>query len=278
MCPDVLVEISEYLSLNDAINAFSISILPLLRYTHFQVHLSNPLDRFLELIPRYINPRQIASLHITKELWQTDWYFPNLRALDQLISLTMLIRGWTFPNDDRLLKLLNIRNLSVWSEDEIGSNVLADLQILSSRSVARLHIRCAGLYSAHFMRISSARALNKNTTTTSFVFDSEYKPTQQNRKKPPFYGKQVPSNNVKMLLTLIQSLVNIQRMRFITNRSQIEHYLKVHLWRDIVEKCVRLDRVILQLVDDGDFTQQAHDIEQELRRIRPEMIFRIKSA
>jgi hypothetical protein len=278
MCPDVLFEISEYLSLNDTINAFSISILPLLRNKHFHVHLSNPSDRFLELIPRYVNPRQIASLHITEKLWQTGRYFSNLRTLDQLISLTMLIPGWTFPDDVRLLKLLNIRNLSVCSEEEVGLHVVRDLQILASRSAARIHIRCAGLYHDATFNIMSTRNLTKNTTTTSYVFDLEYKPAQQNQPNRLLYRYRVPSENVKYLLTLIQSLVSIQRIRFITNRSYIEHYLKVHLWRDVVEKCVRLDRVILQLVDDGDFTQQAHNIEQELRRIRPEMIFRMKSA
>jgi hypothetical protein len=34
--------------------------------------------------------------------------------------------------------------------------------------------------------------------------------------------------------------------------------------------------VILQLVDDGDFAQEEHDIEQELRRIRPGITFRIE--
>jgi hypothetical protein len=36
--------------------------------------------------------------------------------------------------------------------------------------------------------------------------------------------------------------------------------------------------VIVQLVGDEDLSKEAMDIEQELRAIRPEMIFRIKNA
>jgi hypothetical protein len=68
LCPDVLALINEYLSLNDAINAFSLSILPLLHQTRSKVHLKNPSVRFLQMIRQYVDPRQIASLHITEEL------------------------------------------------------------------------------------------------------------------------------------------------------------------------------------------------------------------
>ena len=73
-------------------------------------------------------------------------------------------------------------------------------------------------------------------------------------------------------------LVNVQRVRLTTRQSEVEPHLKVHLWQGVINKCVRLDRVVIQLVDDGDFTRIAHDIEQELCRSRLEMIFRIKSV
>jgi hypothetical protein len=83
-CPDVLVEISEYLWLNDAINAFSLSILPLLHQSHCKVHLHNPSDRSLEVILRYLDPRQITSLHMTAELFKSERYSSTLRIFDQL--------------------------------------------------------------------------------------------------------------------------------------------------------------------------------------------------
>ncbi|CAF1111742.1 unnamed protein product, partial [Didymodactylos carnosus] len=55
----------------------------------------------------------------------------------------------------------------------------------------------------------------------------------------------------------------------------LEQAVKAALHLDAIEN---VHRVIIQLVDDGDFTRIEHDIEQELRLSRPEMIFRIKSA
>ena len=80
------------------------------------------------------------------------------------------------------------------------------------------------------------------------------------------------------MINSIQTWVNVQRVRLGIRRFQIEPYLalKVDPWRDLINQCVRLDRVIIQLGDDGDLTRIVHDIEQELRLGRPEMIFRIE--
>ena len=51
----------------------------------------------------------------------------------------------------------------------------------------------------------------------------------------------------------IQSLVNICRVRFITNQHQIQTFLQVNQWRKLIIECLRLNDVIIQLVDAGDF-------------------------
>jgi hypothetical protein len=56
LCPDVVIEITKYLSLIDAINAFSINILSLLQQTHTKLHLNNPTGQFLEMIRPYVDP------------------------------------------------------------------------------------------------------------------------------------------------------------------------------------------------------------------------------
>ena len=78
------------------------------------------------------------------------------------------------------------------------------------------------------------------------------------------------------MIKYIRSLVNVQRVRFITNRSRIQYLLHGKAWREAIRECVRLERVILQLVDDGDFAREADDIQHELRAIRQEITFRIE--
>ena len=90
LCPDVLVEISQHLWLNDAVNAFSISILPLLHVAHTKVHLNNPSARLLQLISEHLDPSQIVSFHIP-DCFRTSICKTCFSAnFDLLVSLTLL--------------------------------------------------------------------------------------------------------------------------------------------------------------------------------------------
>ena len=79
------------------------------------------------------------------------------------------------------------------------------------------------------------------------------------------------------MVEFIQSLVNIRRVRFITSLYQIGMFLKANQWQQLARECLRLERVIIQLVDGGDFMREAENIEQQLRHSRPGMIFRIQT-
>ena len=46
----------------------------------------------------------------------------------------------------------------------------------------------------------------------------------------------------------------------------------------MIGQCACLERVIIQLVDVGDFTREAKNVEQELFPLRPIIAFRIKSG
>ena len=278
ICPDCLIEITRYLSLNDAINAFSLSILPLLRQTHSKVHLNNPSNRFLELIPQHVEPRQIASLHITEELLQSERRALTIRTFDQLVSLIVVTRQSTYEGGYPLPPLPNLRRFSLCFDGVITSSLFLKLQMLSFQSISCLHIRCTDLRCYDFRSGTQQDGCSKNTTITSFILDSAYYPAHRDRNFYRRNRERKPWGFVELAIKFIESLVNVQRVRFLTTAIQIEPYLQVHLWRNLINQCVRLNRVIIQLVDDGDFTQKAHQIEQELRRIRPEMIFRITGA
>lgn len=81
--------------------------------------------------------------------------------------------------------------------------------------------------------------------------------------------------NFKLVIRFIRSLVNVQRVRFITNEHRVDQLLQVKAWREVISECVRLDRVVIQLVNDEGYTREAHTIEQELRRFRSGITFRI---
>jgi hypothetical protein len=70
LCPDVQIEISKYLTLDDTINAFSISILPYLRQAHTKVHLVDAPNPFLQIIAEHLDRNQISSVRIRVNPWR----------------------------------------------------------------------------------------------------------------------------------------------------------------------------------------------------------------
>jgi hypothetical protein len=278
LCSDVVIEITKYLSLNDAINAFSLSILSLLQQTHSKLHLNNPTDRFLEMMPQYFDPRQIASLRITDEFLPSERHFSTWHTFDQVISLTIIVKRMPYLISSLQDGLPNVHRLSLWFGGGIILFTFDKLQMLSFHSVTHLHIRCADPRWDHSWSGTQTNRYWKNTTISSFIFDSEYYPDDQSRSILPCDSQRITSDLLRAMLKFIESLVNVQRVRLLTSQFQIDSFLQASLWRDLINRCVRLDRVILQLVGDGDWTQKAHDIEQDLRRRRPGMIFRIKNT
>ena len=278
LCPDVLVEITKYLSLNDAINAFSITILPLLRQAHSKVHFINPSSQFLEIIPDQLDPSQVASVRMTGDLQRPERDLSAFQIFDQLSNLTVVSERGTHTLSQLLRYLPNVRRLSFWLDVEFNSQLFRDLQDLSVHSITHLHIHCRSICSNRFWAGIQNTLDIKNTTITSLIFDLTYNPVSQTisyflRSQGYLYLAlfNPPTNSTG-------SLTNIQRVRLIVSRDLIETFLPVYQWKRLIEECPRLDRVIIQLVGTGKFTQEALSIEQELRQLRPGMIFRIKNA
>ena len=136
------------------------------------------------MIPQYVDPRQIASVHFTHELSQRKRHSLTLRTFDQLISLTVVTTRETCMISSLLTALPYVHRLSLWFDDEISPSLLDNLEMLSFSSITRLHIRCADLCWDSSWRGTLGDGYWKNTAITSFILDSEYCPEYQNRNMP----------------------------------------------------------------------------------------------
>lgn len=79
-------------------------------------------------------------------------------------------------------------------------------------------------------------------------------------------------------MEFLHSLVNVRHVRFITNRFRIETLLEIGQWVKLIGKCLHLERVTIQVMDHVEFMARGKKIEEELRQLRPGVIFRIKSV
>jgi hypothetical protein len=274
LCPDVLIEISQYLWLNDAINAFSASILPLFRSAHAKLHLNNPSERFLKMILEHLDPRQIISLRARNDSRPLFYRTCFPVHFDGLVILTLLNREYWYTIEPYLSSLSSVRNLCLLYHGDMNVHSFQYLRLAFLNRITTLRIRCAEVGCAPSWTRTEWNSPRNDSTMTSFIFDTEYHPSQRNTSH--VRDRSLHSNVLNPMIHYIQSLVNVQRVRFITSQYRIERLLEVYEWRKVISECVRLDRVIIQLVDDGDFAREAHDIQQELRRIRPEITFRVE--
>lgn len=116
---EIIVEIAKYLSLNDAISAFSIDILRLLDNSELNFQLSNPSIPFIKMILKYFKVKQIVSLQLNAiEMWSER----NLSIFQNVISITLL----NLPYDNEITYLEkyfpNLTCLSLWYDNEINFN------------------------------------------------------------------------------------------------------------------------------------------------------------
>jgi hypothetical protein len=276
LCPDVVIEITKYLSLNETITACSIDILRLLRDAHSKVHLNNPSKRFLQIIPEHLDTRQIVSLHITDDIDSPACDFLALQMFDQVVSVTVLSQRAKQTIGRLLPHFPRVRRLSLWFGDEFDSVLLEDLRGLSFYSITRLHIRCPGVSSSWLWSEYDRGDHSKNKTITSFILDSTYYQVNWNKRYSSFGSP--PLLFFKLPMPFIKSLSNVRRIRLVVNRDQLEMCLLVDQWQQLISECPQLERVIIQSPDSEKFTQTTLNIEQTLRLSRPEMIFRIKSV
>ena len=271
LCPDVLVEIAEYLSLNDAINAFSMGILQLLRDGYSKVHLNNPSKRFVEMICQHLDPTQVVSVHINNDPLQPGSDLDALRVFDRLSSLTDSSIRESPMLFHYLYNLRNIRRLSLWFKDQLGYSFFDDLAKLSNYEITHLHIHCAG----RFFDLNSLEVVSdifvKNTTITSFTLDWDYNPLRQTPHGVSTYLLLFIHSAFKF----IKSLVNLRRFRLVITRVHLESILYLPRWQELISECVHLNRVIIHLVGNRISIEETKTLEEEMLKLRPGIIFRI---
>ena len=144
---------------------------------------------------------------------------------------------------------------------------------MSSQPITHLHIRCTSVDSDVLWIGNIGDVHSKNTTITSFIFDLACGMENRNNlivsRRPPY------SILFNLPMSFIASLINIRLVRLVVNREQLQIFLPVNQWQQVIRECLQLDRVIIQLADSGEFTQDALHIEGTLRLSRPGIIFRI---
>jgi len=172
LCWDVILEITEYLSLNDAITVFSPEIIPLLVKYKSKFHLSEPSDNFMGMISPIIKPEQIVSLCLkTVRSWSAI-YFSTLSIFTEVRSLTLvnLHRKEQMSEYEKCFPKLNY--LCLWYNEKADLDLLCSIVDKFQRSIKRLKISYPSMFSSHFGNAQLTSNNAKNTTMEYLDLDT----------------------------------------------------------------------------------------------------------
>ncbi|CAF2147203.1 unnamed protein product, partial [Rotaria magnacalcarata] len=142
--------IVKYITLNDAINAFTINILPLLRERETPVEICDPDSLFINTILPKLKAKQVISLRLTTNWFCTEQDLSRLNSFSNIFTLSL----FNFPD----IKLINIyqnyfpqiKNLCLWYDSEVNFTLLHDLFGYLNYSIKRFEVHCPGYVCPHF--------------------------------------------------------------------------------------------------------------------------------
>ena len=171
LCSNIFLEIVQYLTLNDAIKAFSDRILPLLIANRTRLQLSDPSLSLIDLIRRKNHSTEILSLIMkTHAFWAStslDWLieFPNL------ISLTLLQCYHAGQISMYTEYLPHLIRLSLSNDNQFNFHIIIDVLKSLKVAIQRLEIHSYGAVCWHLFSNSSDRTYPQNDTIRFLLID-----------------------------------------------------------------------------------------------------------
>lgn len=275
-CPELIAEISEYLSLNDAVATFSPTVLPLLWKYNRKLPLIDPSEEFLRTMTEMNNQDKIICVHLDagrlKEIMRPDFAntFTNVKSLD--ISE---------PHEPQLIARIRIyfpklTDLSLRYDGEIDFHKLYKIPNIVPSSVKRVNIHCASICCSHYYpRHLFVRTNNFNITLETFVLYVKHISGSLLNRCSEGHRKCV----LRTIIDFTKIMSNIRRIRVITKGS-IEKLLDKGEWKALVNACEQLKEIILRILRktslETPLVENIQEIENELHTIRTSIRFEVK--
>ena len=271
---EVILEIAQYLSLNDSIAAFSMDVIPVLKHYHAKLQLSK-IDYLLQRIFLQLPLEQIFSLRLKAyQVWTTNEYklfshFTQVRSL----TLRNLIDSESITKYTKHLP--NLIRLSLIYTTQIHQLPFIDLlkQWYDGIKCLEIHGTCIWCEVKGFFQSDQ---LILKPSIEYFLFNMSYSlviPT--NSDFPQGIDRYFPAGQ------FIESMPNIRQVRLIGHKRDLFEYCDDDPWVRMMRKCPRLKKITLEGVgyspeEEYYFAQSASKIQTILRNLRPEIIFQMK--
>ncbi|CAF3656886.1 unnamed protein product [Rotaria sp. Silwood1] len=268
LCWEIILEVIKYLSLNDAISAFSTNILSLLNNHSIKFQLSNPDIPFIKMILRKLKPEQIVSLQLNGVRIWSETGLTFLSVFKDVISMNLLNLPYNSEINKYEKYFPNLTCLSLCYDNEVNLNTFSSVFNQLWYRITRFEIRCAGTLCTHYTIYQSKGPYRVNFDVKYFLFDVGQFPLISMSNYLGYYK----SYCLKSIIILIKQMKNTRYVHLIINKYDIELFLDIHEWKILVNECSYLKNIKLQILEsmfqDNALTQKVFEIQTALRNIR----------
>jgi len=271
----VILEITRYLSLNDAIKAFSTNILPIIRNSGRKVHITDPSDAFMKIILGKLNPEQIVSVQFNAEQPCSDINLTSSTIFDKVTSMSLL----NLQRTDEIIMYKayfpNLTRVSLSYDNEIGLKSLDAMLYGLETRIKRLKLLCGGVLCTHYDTYERNILRTGNYSLDYFSIDISHFPVISTNQ----CSKQYDSCFLMMVTDFIKNMRNIRHVRLITNKFYLEKLLNIHEWRSLAYACNELKTVVLRvlgsLLNKAQVKEKQLEIQKALDNVREKIQFKV---
>ncbi|CAF3056754.1 unnamed protein product [Rotaria sp. Silwood2] len=278
LCCEIIFEITKYLSLNDAINAFSNNILSFVHKYETKIHISESSYTFINMIIRKIKLEHIISLHLN------DVSFSKIKELNSSIIFTNVI-SLTLLNY-QLMNFIkeyeeyfpNLIRFCLWYDNQVNFHIISGISSQFWSSIKRFEIHCAGPLCTHYNINEFTMRLLRNYTIEYFLLDVRHLPL------PSMYECRDFQESCVLMITIdfIAKIHNIRHVHLIiSNQYDLKKLLNAYEWIELTNTCHQLKKITLQVMEsifeDQQLIMKIIEIQNKLYNIRKTIKFQVVS-
>ena len=242
----MLLEICAYLSLNDAIQAFSSRILVHLGQSDGKFHIIEPCESHFDVIQQRIKPEQIISFTANAHQLLLTMIQEYFRESKEVLSLTLIDLQMLESVSQYGVYFPNLIRLSLRYDNEIGLNVMKNIFRYLPRSIRRLEIHCTRVLCPHYEREQydmfdiSACSLY----VTYLLLDLDQFPLISMEECYQEYQ----TCFLRTLTEFVKHMSWLKYLHLIVNQYDLDNLMNMEQWRGLVFNCRYLRKVKLQIL------------------------------
>ena len=274
-CHELVLAISEYLSLNDAVATFSPSVLRVLWNYHIRLPVVDPSKEFFNVMSETNNLDKIVDLHLPANHFSQTTKLMSTNTFDHVRSLH--IHHLEGLRDIQTIKQYFVYLISLTlSYTKLDFQRLYPIFEVLPTLVRDFIIHCDSIACSHYCSdIIFVKLTNLNTTVENFVLHINHTSRSLINKCFQRYEKCI----LRTITDFIKIMSNIRNIRIVTKGS-IEPLLDFIEWTTSMDMCRRVETIQIRgrniILQDKQLHRNIQEIIDQLHETRESIRFNVQ--